>query len=160
MTVTLAERLGPSLTHPLAPVRVVRAEERSMRIVMMVTALPLFLLIVTGVNGQPVLLLVLGLESERKAPVSRWTLNTKERNVQKARRSPVIEMFHVPLTASRFGLTGPVVTAGRVKRGGRERSSLKLLTKEGIVIRRKRRKRNASVRPKKDPQGWWWWLWC
>ena len=115
---------------------------------MMVTALILALLIVTGVSGQPVLLLVLGLESERKAPVSEMSLEMQEWNVRKTRRSSVRAMFPAPLTASRFGLTGQVVIVRRVKGRGR-----------GSVLRRKMRQRTVSVRPKRDPQGRWgqWW---
>ena len=134
----------------------------------MLTALVLVLLIVTlnGVTGQPVLLLVLGLESEPRAPVSRVTLNMEDQNVQKTRRSPVIEMFHAPSTASKYGVTGPVVFAaglqlcleGRGRGLGLERSQFQLPTKEEIVhlVILMIRKRPAGVRLKQELSGQWW----
>ena len=117
----------------------------------------------TGVTGQNVLPVVLGQELEHAARISGVNPFMKDWHVQKTRRSPVIEMFHVRSTASMSGVTGPVVFAagcqkcfqGRVKGLGLGRSPFHLLTMDVIVRFLRIRKRPAGVRLKQELSGQW-----
>ena len=120
----------------------------------------------TGVTGQNVLPVVLEQELEHAARIFGVNPFMKDWHVQKTRRSPVIEMFHAPSTASKYGVTGPVVFAAGLQlcleergRGlGLERSPFQLPTKEEIVhlVILMIRKRPAGVRLKQELSGQWW----